>query len=90
MGMTPRLKTVPNVPFGFPEYGMTNASNHRWGIPLASNSQRVRKRGHLFTGMTLTLKTVSNLSSNAQKNIYIYINIYIIILGISQPSLQGL
>ena len=35
MGMTPRLKTVPNVPLGFPEYGMTNASKFRWGIPPA-------------------------------------------------------
>ena len=33
MGMTPRLQTVPNVPFRFPEYGMTNASNFRWRIP---------------------------------------------------------
>ena len=55
---------MPNVPFGFLKYdpGMTNASNFRWGIPPASKPQRVRKRGHLSTGMTPTLKTVSNLS----------------------------
>ena len=54
-------KKVSNVSAGFPEYRMTNASNLRWGIPPASNPQRVRKRGHLFMGMRPRLKTVSSL-----------------------------
>ena len=29
MGMAPRLKTVPNVPMRFPDYGITNVSNFR-------------------------------------------------------------
>ena len=29
--MTPMLKTVSNLPLGFPEYGMTKANNFRWG-----------------------------------------------------------
>ena len=53
---------MPNVPLSFPEYGMNNASNFRWGVPLANNPQRVRKSGHLFTGMTPILKAVSDLS----------------------------
>ena len=61
MEMMPNLKTVSNLPFGFPEYGSTNANNFRWGIPPASNPQRVRKVGHLFMEMTPNLKTVSNL-----------------------------
>ena len=34
MEITPRVKTVSNLPLGFPEYEMTNASNFRWGFPL--------------------------------------------------------
>ena len=40
-----KAKTVPHVTLGFPEYGMTNGSNFRWGIPHATNPQKVRKRG---------------------------------------------
>ena len=36
---------MPNVPFVFPEYGMTNASNFRWGIPPASNPKGCKKGG---------------------------------------------
>ena len=61
-GNDAKAKTVPIVPLGFPESGITTASNFRWGIPPASNPQRVRKRGHLFIGMTPTLKTVPSLS----------------------------
>ena len=60
--MTPRLKTVSNLPLGFLEYRMINASNFRWGFPYASNPQRVRKRGNLFMLMMPKLKTVANLS----------------------------
>ena len=41
MGMKPRLKTVPNGPYGFPDNGMTNAKNFGWGIPPANNPQNV-------------------------------------------------
>ena len=51
MGMTPRLKTMPNVPLGFPEYGMANASTFRWGIPPTSNpTQKGAKRGAFIFG----------------------------------------
>ena len=57
-----------SMALGFPEYGMTNASNFRWEVPRASNPQRVRKGGHLFVGMTPTLKTVSTLSLGFSEN----------------------
>ena len=38
-----KTKTMSYVPAGFSEYGMTNASKLRWGIPPASNPLRVRK-----------------------------------------------
>ena len=43
IGIVPTLKTVSNLSIGFPEYGMTNARNFKWGLPPASNPQRVRK-----------------------------------------------
>ena len=36
-GMMRRIKKVSNVPIRFPEYGMTNASNFRRGLPPANN-----------------------------------------------------
>ena len=34
MGIVPRLKRVSNLHLGFPDYGMTNASNFSWVLPL--------------------------------------------------------
>ena len=36
----PRVKTVSYRTLGFPEYGMTNASNFTRGFTPASNSER--------------------------------------------------
>ena len=47
-GMTPRLKTVPNVPFGFPEYGMTNASNFGGGFPLPVTPKGCEKGAFIY------------------------------------------
>ena len=55
-----RIKTVSNVPAGFPEYGITNASNFKRGLPQPTTPKRWEK-GHLFNGMTPRLKAVSNL-----------------------------
>ena len=41
MGMTARLKTVSNLPLGFPEYGMTKAHNFRWGLRCQHPIKRV-------------------------------------------------
>ena len=49
------------IPAGFHEYGMTNASNFIGAFPR-QQPPTGEKRGHLFIGMTPTLKTVSNLS----------------------------
>ena len=55
-----RIKTCVKYSRGIPGYGMTNASNFRWGFPPASNPQKVRK-GAFILGMTSRLKTLSNL-----------------------------
>ena len=39
--MTARLKTVSNLPLGFPEYGMTKAHNYRWGLRCQHHIKRV-------------------------------------------------
>ena len=57
MGMTPRLKTVSNLPLGSPEYDRTSARNFKWGLPPASNPKWLEK-GHYFDGMTRRIKTV--------------------------------
>ena len=62
MGMTPMLKTVPNVPFGFPGYGMTMQAILGGGFPLPETLKRCEKGVIFLTGMTPTLKTVSYLS----------------------------
>ena len=49
---------MSNDRVGFPEYGMTKASNFRWGIPPASNPQRVRERGAFIYGNEAKAKTV--------------------------------
>ena len=61
MGMAPRLKTVSNLSLGFPEYGMTNASNSSWGFPLPSTPKGVEKGIFIYKNDDTT-KTVSNLS----------------------------
>ena len=43
--MAPRLKTVSIVPARFPDYGMTNASSFRWGIPPSNNPPKGAKKG---------------------------------------------
>ena len=42
----PRLKTMSYRTLGFPEYGLTNASNCKWGFTPDSN----RKRGNTKMG----------------------------------------
>ena len=44
-GNDTKAKTVPNVPLGFPEYGMTNASNFRWGFSLPATPKGCEKGG---------------------------------------------
>ena len=48
MGMTIRLKTMSNVPVGFPEYGMTNASNFRWGLLLPATPKSERRGTFIY------------------------------------------
>ena len=50
--LTPRLKTVSNIPVGLSENGITNVSNFMWAFPC-QQTHRVRK-GHSFTGKTLS------------------------------------
>ena len=57
MGMKPKLNIISNVVVGFTEYGVTNASNFKWGLPLPATSKCLRK-GHPFKGMTQRIKTV--------------------------------
>ena len=52
---------MSNVPAGSPVYGMINDKKFRRGLRPAKKPQRVRKRLHLFNGMTPRLKIVSNL-----------------------------
>ena len=53
-----KAKTMSNVPVGFPEYGMTNASNFRWGLLPASNSQREREREAFICGINAPFGSV--------------------------------
>ena len=46
-----------NVPVGSSEYGMSNASNLRWGLPPANNPECFEKR-HPFNGIPQRIKTV--------------------------------
>ena len=65
IGMTPMLKTVSNLSLGFPECGMTNASNFTQGFPLPATPKGWEKGEFIFMGMMPRLKTVSNLPSGS-------------------------
>ena len=44
-GMMRRKKNMSNVPAWYPEYGMTNTSNFRQGLPPANKSKKLIKGG---------------------------------------------
>ena len=51
---------MPYRTLGFPEYGMSNASNYKWGFTPDSNP----KRGNTKMGNTIDI----NLSESAEAN----------------------
>ena len=48
---------MPNVPFGIPEYGITNVTNLGEGFPC-QQPPKGAKGGHLFMEMSPRLKTM--------------------------------
>ena len=43
MDIMPTLKTVSTLLMGFPEYGLTNAFNFRWGFALLATPKGCKK-----------------------------------------------
>ena len=61
MKITPMLETVSTLLMGFPEYGLTNALNFRWGFPLLATPTGCKK-GVFIQRNDANAKTLSNLS----------------------------